>query len=184
MPLLVNKFRICRKLDPLYLIASIWGFLCLLGKIRKMLLLSWRLIARSISIPSITISFQNVIRRFYWNGRPCPPYLGMKSNGCWILFGEVQLMVWDEFISYLRQGYVWGKSLRDLIFVTFNASIMRCLRGKDGNLSIILMLWLHRYLKLNICHMEIFLNVELGHNPNFTWRSIWASHYILVKGCR
>ena len=29
-----------------------------------------------------------------------------------------------------------------------------------------------------------FLNVKLGNNPSFTWKSIWSTQPILVKGCR
>lgn len=29
-----------------------------------------------------------------------------------------------------------------------------------------------------------FIQAKIGHNPNFTWRSIWYSRLMLVEGCR
>ena len=58
------------------------------------------------------------------------------------------------------------------------------LSNKGGNYSLILLLWLHKYLRLSIICIPRFLHASLGSNPNYIWRSIWATQDLIRRNGR
>ncbi|RVW31876.1 Transposon TX1 uncharacterized 149 kDa protein [Vitis vinifera] len=106
---------------------------------------------------------QKMMNSFWW---------GLKSNGG----RRINWLSWDKLCLRKEEGGLGFRNLRD-----FNLAML----GKQGwNLitkpdSLIARLFKARYY----CSRD-FLSARLSHNPSFTWKGIWSSQAILLKGSR
>lgn len=78
-----------------------------------------------------------------------------------------------KFIGLVRINYV-NPNCWDRFFVTWRFFTFLYLLNKDGNYCIILILFRSRYLKPSSFPVQLFLQLQLGYNPSYVWRSIFV----------
>jgi len=104
-----------------------------------------------------------MMNSFYW---------GSKKNGG----RSINWLNWDKMTAYKDQG---GLNFRDL--EGFNLAML----GKQGWKLITKSSYLlTRVLKAKYFPRSGFLGATIGHNPSFTWRSIWSTIPMLSLGYR
>ncbi|RVX23698.1 putative mitochondrial protein [Vitis vinifera] len=112
---------------------------------------------------SLSEELQKMMNSFWW---------GPKSDGG----RRINWLSWDKLCLRKEEGGLGFRNLRD-----FNLAML----GKQGwNLITKPDSLIARLLKARYYRSGDFLSARLGHNPSFTWKGIWSSRAILLKGSR
>jgi hypothetical protein len=102
-----------------------------------------------------------MLNSFWWGG-------GNQNNG-------IRCMARERLTCPNSQG---GMGFRD--FRMFNQAM---LTKQGSNIVCKQQSWLARTLKERYFPHSSYLDSKLGHNPSYSWRSIWTSRNILMDGC-
>lgn len=83
---------------------------------------------------------------------------------------------WNALCKPKRMGGMGFRNLRDFNLALLGKQAWRLLNNEE---SLVTKIFKARYFPK--CS---FLDAELGSNPSFIWRSIWASQELIKKGSR
>ena len=111
---------------------------------------------------SIVNDIERMLNSFWWGE-------GTQNKG-------IRWLAWDRLTCSKSRG---GMGFWDL--KAFNTTMLakqgwKLLRNPESLMA--------RVLKARYFPNSSFLHFKLGHNPSYSWRSIWSSHHILLHGCR
>jgi len=112
---------------------------------------------------SLCEELERMMNSFYW---------GSKKNGR----RGINWMKWDKLTLHKNRG---GLGFRNM--EAFNLSMLGKQSWKlltDSNSL------LTRVLKAKYFPRRDFLDAPLGHNPSYTWRSLWSTQALLTMGYR
>nr|KYP72469.1 hypothetical protein KK1_005058 [Cajanus cajan] len=117
-----------------------------------------------IMIPSRTIDeIEKLLNSFWW---------GANSN----MHKGIKWMRWEKLAISKLEGELGFKNLSAFNLAMLGKQAWRLLTNPNSLISII--------YRAKYYPDGNFLNASLGHNPSYTWKSLWSTQHLLKNGTR
>jgi len=112
---------------------------------------------------SLCDEIERMMNSFYW---------GSKKDGS----RGINWMRWDKLTLHKSSGELGFRNMEAFNLSMLSKQGWKLLTDPSSLLS--------RILKVKYFPRRDFLDVNIGHNPSYTWRSIWSSQNLINLGYR
>lgn len=112
---------------------------------------------------NVTDRLEKMMNSFWW---------GLSSK----MIAGIKWMSWDRLCVPKEKGGMGFRNLHGFNVAMLGKQGWKLISDSDALIS--------RIYKAKYYPMGDFISANLGHNPSFTWRSIWSSRALVVDGLR